>query len=306
MPTLLWGLPRERPLAMVRMCLTSEGASVVMLDQHELGETALKLYVGDGISGAVRCGGRWVDLASIDAAYLRPYDSSRLPALRQEESGGPLHRHADWIEGAIWSWAEVTPALVVNRPQAMGANNSKPYQADIVRSHGFQTPETLLTTDPEAVREFWERHGEVVYKSISGVRSVVSRLRQEQVGRLENVASCPTQFQAYIPGVDHRVHVVADDVYVCEVRSDADDYRYPGSHHVELWSCDLPGKIRHRCVSMVQGMGLLVAGVDLRRTPDGEWYCFEVNPCPAFSYFERATGLPIARAIARLLLSAEH
>jgi D-alanine-D-alanine ligase-like ATP-grasp enzyme len=53
-------------------------------------------------------------------------------------------------------------------------------------------------------------------------------------------------------------------------------------------------------------MRLHVAGIDLRRTPDGEWYCFEVNPSPAFLYYETATGLPIAAAIARILAAGEQ
>jgi D-alanine-D-alanine ligase-like ATP-grasp enzyme len=51
-------------------------------------------------------------------------------------------------------------------------------------------------------------------------------------------------------------------------------------------------------------MGLLVAGIDLRRTPDGRWSCFEVNPSPGFTYYQDKTGHPIDQAIAELLLSA--
>ena len=43
------------------------------------------------------------------------------------------------------------------------------------------------------------------------------------------------------------------------------------------------------------------AGIDLRITPDGETYCFEVNPSPAYSAFEEATGQPISLALARYL-----
>jgi len=39
-------------------------------------------------------------------------------------------------------------------------------------------------------------------------------------------------------------------------------------------------------------------------TPDREVYCFEVNPCPAFSYFEANTGQPIADAVAKHLAGA--
>jgi len=52
---------------------------------------------------------------------------------------------------------------------------------------------------------------------------------------------------------------------------------------------------------LAASLDLVVAGIDLRRTPDGEWYCFEVNPSPAFSYYESATHQPISAAIAALL-----
>jgi glutathione synthase/RimK-type ligase-like ATP-grasp enzyme len=55
---------------------------------------------------------------------------------------------------------------------------------------------------------------------------------------------------------------------------------------------------------MAADMGLLVAGIDLRHTPDDRWVCFEVNPSPAFVFYEEATGQPIANAIARALVNA--
>jgi D-alanine-D-alanine ligase-like ATP-grasp enzyme len=48
-------------------------------------------------------------------------------------------------------------------------------------------------------------------------------------------------------------------------------------------------------------LDLPVAGIDLRCTPSAEWYCFEVNPAPGFSYYQQATGQPISSAIAILL-----
>lgn len=41
--------------------------------------------------------------------------------------------------------------------------------------------------------------------------------------------------------------------------------------------------------------------MDLRRTPEGTWYCLEVNPSPVFTFYRVATGQPIGQAIARLL-----
>jgi hypothetical protein len=55
---------------------------------------------------------------------------------------------------------------------------------------------------------------------------------------------------------------------------------------------------------LTAAMELSVAGIDLRKTPEGKWVCFEVNTSPAFTYYEEATNQPIARAIARLLAEA--
>jgi D-alanine-D-alanine ligase-like ATP-grasp enzyme len=134
------------------------------------------------------------------------------------------------------------------------------------------------------------------------VRSRVQRLRPEHAARLKSVAWCPTQFQAYVAGREHRVHVVRNEVFSCEIVSDADDYRYADGE-VELRPAWLPADVTQRCVRLTADQGLLVAGLDLRLTPEGEWYCFEVNPSPGFPYYEPASG-PIAEAIARLLMSA--
>jgi class 3 adenylate cyclase len=45
-----------------------------------------------------------------------------------------------------------------------------------------------------------------------------------------------------------------------------------------------------RLVALAAGMGLLVAGIDLRLTPDGAWCCFESTPPPT----SRSTSRPPA------------
>ena len=207
----------------------------------------------------------------------------------------------------LTSWVELTPALVINPPTAMATNNSKPYQAAWIRSFGLDVPDTLITTDPSAALAFWQRHDQVIYKSVSGIRSIVSRLGAQHKERLERVAYCPTQFQQYIPGIDYRAHVVDDEVFACQIVSEADDYRY-GTRleaSVSIEPCDLPEEITNRCKALAASMQLIVAGLDLRCTPEGQWYCFEVNPSPGFTYFQEETNQPIDEAIARLLASRE-
>ena len=111
------------------------------------------------------------------AAYLRPYDSRRMRAVERAGATSPLRQHALSIEDGLLAWAEITPSLVLNCPSAMASNNSKPYQSRFIHAAGFRIPDTLVTTEVEAALEFWERHGDIIYKSVSGIRSIVSRLK---------------------------------------------------------------------------------------------------------------------------------
>ncbi|MGD9852191.1 MAG: hypothetical protein AB7T38_13075 [Nitrospirales bacterium] len=52
---------------------------------------------------------------------------------------------------------------------------------------------------------------------------------------------------------------------------------------------------------MAKGLGLCLAGIDLRRTVDGHYYCFEVNISPAFTFYEHQTGQRIGDALVDLL-----
>jgi hypothetical protein len=294
---LLWGLPDERPMRAVADALQQAGVEPVVLDQRRAGTMRVTLEIGAAVGGAITIGRRRIDLTSIDAAYARPYDTAGL-----HEPGSATLARAIANDESLLSWCDTTPALVLNRPSSMASNSAKPYQLQLIRAGGFAVPETLVTTDREAAEAFWEKHGAVIYKSVSSVRSQVSQLTEAHRERLGDVAACPTQFQQYIPGCDHRVHVVGDAVFACALECDADDYRYAGDGALAARAVDLPDDIAERCIRLSHSLGLPLAGIDLRLTPDGEWYCFEVNPSPAFTFYSGRTGQDIAGAIAALMI----
>ncbi len=126
----------------------------------------------------------------------------------------------------------------------------------------------------------------MVYKSISGVRSIVSRLNPGDLQRLGRLVWCPTQFQEYISGTDYR-------------------YASGQGETIDILPCALPDDCADRCRALAAALELPVAGIDLRRTTADEWYCFEVNPSPGFTFFQRTTHQPIDEAIARLLAMAD-
>jgi D-alanine-D-alanine ligase-like ATP-grasp enzyme len=96
---------------------------------------------------------------------------------------------------------------------------------------------------------------------------------------------------------------VGEKLFPCRVFSQADDYRYStrSGYSTKIKRATLPDEISARCLHLCAALQLPVAGLDLRRTPSGEWFCFEVNPSPGFTFYQDATNQPIAAAIACFL-----
>ena len=303
--TLLCGLPTETPLALVSEQLEALGAPILWFDQRAFDCMDLEFTVsGTGITGRLAIRDQTVALEEVTGVYTRFVDDRCLPALQGEPPDSLRRRHCRALHETLSCWFEVSPARVVNRRAAMASNGSKPYQTQLIREHGFRVPETLITNEPELVRDFQRRHGRVIYKSISGVRSIVQSLEEEDDARLAAIRWCPTQFQAFVPGMNVRVHVVGAEVLATAARTEVVDYRYARRQGGEttLEPYDLGDELAGRCIRLAQALGLAFAGIDLKLTPEGEVFCFEVNPSPGFSYFENNTGQPIAQAVARYLL----
>jgi hypothetical protein len=301
---LVCGIPSEPPLAMVLDRLASLPVEVVLFNQRAFERTDLAFGVAGGrVCGTLTIDGRSWALEGFEGVYVRLMDDRLLPELDGDLPDSARRRRCRALHDGLVRWLDVCPARVVNRLGRMGSNASKPYQAQQIARYGFLVPETLITNDPEQVLEFVERYGRVIYKSISGVRSIVREVTAADLVRLDLVRACPTQFQAYVEGVDVRVHTIGNRAFATRVTSTATDYRYAASQggDTTLDSADLPADLVERCLRLSASLGLDFAGIDLRLAPDERVYCFEVNPSPAFSYYEAHTSQPIAETLARYL-----
>lgn len=302
---LLCGIPSEAPLAMVTRALEEIGAPFRIFNQRHFADIQMLYEIRGGVAdGWIELNGEGIPLVSINGVYLRLMDQARLPELDQLAPSAAERTSCQALHDTLIRWSEIAPARVVNRTAAMASNNSKPYQAQLIVHEGFEVPETLITNDPELVHAFRAAHGRIIYKSISGVRSIVQTFQDGDLERLDLIRWCPVQFQAYVEGTDVRVHVVGQEVFATEITSNATDYRYASQQTgapAELKETRLSPEVAKKCVRLAQALGLAFAGVDLRLTPDRRVFCFEVNPCPGFSYYEANTGQPIARAVARYL-----
>ena len=301
---LLCGIPSEAPLRLVRQAAERLGVEAVLFNQRLSSGIKLDGQVsslpgkGFTLDGTLTTQEHVHPLDVFSGVYVRLMDYQALP-----EFDGAAAAHITRLHTALINWLEVGELRVMNRLGAMGSNQSKPYQAQLIAEAGFLTPPTLITNDPAAVSEFLFQHGRVIYKSISAVRSVVQELTRSRLQALGKIRYLPVQFQAFIPGDNLRVHVAGKQVFATLLHSDAVDYRYAGHAGLDLAmeSVEIEEEVKQRCRRLSRRLGLPLCGIDLKRTPEGAYYCFEVNPSPAFSFYQENTGQDIAEAIVRWL-----
>ncbi|MCP4418363.1 MAG: glutathione synthase [Chloroflexi bacterium] len=302
---LICGIPSETPITLVTKALTNLGVNYVMFNQRNFKNMSMRFELNHGqITGLLSINGHHYPLERFQGVYTRLMDVQQLPELATEPPNTLVRQNAQILHETLMHWYEIAPIRVVNRTEPMGSNFSKPYQSQLISKHGFLPPETIITNNPEAVQCFWNKHKQIIYKSISGIRSIVQTFTEDDLSRLDLIRWCPTQFQLFVPGTNIRVHVVNTAVFATSIDSKATDYRYAVNqvgNSAQLTEVKLPDELAKRCVDLTQSLGLIFAGIDLKITPNGDVYCFEVNPSPAYSYYESHTGQPIAEAVASYL-----
>ncbi|HEX4270741.1 MAG TPA: hypothetical protein VHZ32_05120 [Rhizomicrobium sp.] len=278
--------------------LTDRKVPFLIADPRQFGQTWMLTWERRG--GVFRA---WLTQAG-QARSLDDIRSVYVHEATAEMQDAPLSSNE--VRWLLNSFIENTPMRVANRLSATATNFSKPWQQQVIAAAGFVTPRTLVTNLPDAAREFYGRcKRRVIYKSVSARRSIVQRMTDADLERLDLLAAGPVQFQEWLPGVDIRVHVMGSQVYATEITTEATDYRYSGREEKgrTMSGITLPEGVSENCVQLTQALGLVSAGVDLRRMPAGKYCCFEVNARPAFSFFEQYTGQRIADGLIDALLT---
>lgn len=298
------GIPSEPPVALAIDSATRLGLDHVVVNQRDAGLLGIALDVdGTSVTGRLDLPDRTVDLDDVTGIYWRLMEPERLPEAGPHVPAEARERVLTFHQ-VFTDWVEAADCRVANPLQPMCSNGSKPFQALAVEAAGFAVPSTVITTHPGVVLAARDRWAGAIYKSTSSIRSIVRPLDDHATtDDLAAVARLATQFQATVPGTDVRVHVVGDDVHATRIESAAVDYRYGARDGAgaELTAYRLPGEIEQRCRHLAHELELPLAGIDLRVTPTGEWFCFEVNPSPGYSYYQQSTGQPISDSLVRWL-----
>jgi MvdD family ATP-grasp ribosomal peptide maturase len=196
---------------------------------------------------------------------------------------------------------------------------NKQLQLQAAREIGLDTPRTLTTNDPTAVRDFAKNcEGGMVTKMLSsfavydeGKELVVftNPVKPEDLADLSGLSLCPVTFQELLPkSLELRITVVGHRIMSAALDSKvsaraAHDWRRDGVRMIQDWQpYQLPSEVEEKILQLMDYFSLNYGAIDIILTPDGRHVFLEINPSGEFFWLEQSPGLPISHAIAEVLM----
>src|SRR5262245_14437499 len=109
-------------------------------------------------------------------------------------------------------------AFWITDPARDGVASQKPYQLTLAQEIGLEVPPTLITSDPDAAREFWRANpGHVIHKQLIALPETwreTRRLTEDEEQLADTIALAPVLFQRHIPAIaDLRVFVIGERTF---------------------------------------------------------------------------------------------
>jgi len=289
---LVIGNPADPVIERVTAALIRVGASFARIDERTARTYEIERSVdGSSVRWRIR-GGECVGQRAVGAIFVR-HEPADAADRATREALRKLGRQLDLL-----LLSTVCP--VINRPARATANYSKPYQLRQMAAAGFLVPRTLVTNLPSAALRFIrDLGGSVIFKGASNLKTVPQVLQLQHLERLSWLEHCPTQFQEFIAGEDFRVTVIDAESVVTRIIGGEPDLS-PSAER------SLSTKVLQQCVRFTREQGLIMSGIDLRRTSAGRAYAFELNPYPLFTYYETEEGPRITERVVEYLVKHQY
>ncbi|MFF1301458.1 ATP-grasp ribosomal peptide maturase [Streptomyces sp. NPDC058307] len=290
---------------MVVVHLNATGVPVVRLDPADLtdGVALSGEYVHGTFRGHLSVGGRLVGISGLRSIWVR-------------RPGTPAARAAapsDWLSEesaqALYGMLRGSDARWMNHPDAARRARHKPWQLRLAQRCGLPVPATIVTTFPQAAREFAERYPDLVVKPVSGAHPqdpprAVPTSRVAPDADFAAVAFGPTLLQRRVAKrADIRLTVVGETMLAARKPTGADDevdVRFAPS--TSSWEpADVPPRVAAAVRDYLRAAELAYGAFDFAEDGDGTWWFLECNQSGQFGFVEVDTGQPIAGAIAEWL-----
>lgn len=266
--------------------------------------------------------GRSIHGDEVDAVYYRNHDRIRPP--REIADLGVAEYVARETEANFREILESLGCFWLTHPLTIRRSQSKRLQLQVAHRVGLAIPGSCWSNNAEAVTHFAsEAPSGILAKPVSDVEYYVAnrpytvwvsqvpkRLLRTDAQELSLMVG---SYQERVDReADIRVTVVDDELFACEIRvplehRNTPDWRaVPGNLAYRRF--DLPADVSEKLLKLNAQLGVRFGAIDLLLTTSGEFVFLESNINGQWLWIEQLVGLPIAQALASLLLrgAREH
>jgi len=257
--------------------------------------------------------GKTIDLSMVTSVYYRRPEINRDHGDLSKGEQSFIHAELLYVLEGLYKILD--NAYWINKVQSIRNAENKIYQLLIAEEIGFNIPESLITSDPNAALQFYNKHNQqCIIKPIKS--GLVQDDHEEGViftskvvldeNNVNRIVSCPVYLQKLInKDADIRVTLVGNQVFAAKIHSQENaegiiDWRKAGvplPHSV----IELPRDIKYKCIKLLEKLQLNYGAVDFILTEGGQYVFLEINPNGQWAWIENRLNLKISDAITGLL-----
>jgi len=300
----------DKPMIVIDPTTVTESGDNELSYEFINGQDRL-VYKGEDVSDAI----------SVWFRKPKSFEKDDLPLVEKykEYSMSALQKHAKQLH------AQLPEAFWVSDYHAIQRANNKTLQYKLAHELGMNVPDTLMTTNQEAAKDFLERYPVTIVKTLATFFAqddnndpmvfLARKIHKGEAIDLGGLHFAPAVFQEAIDAaVDVRVTVVGDTAFATLINStgirDEGIRDWRAGHFegkMEFEACnDLPSFVTEACIEHVRRLGLQYGAIDLVIGKDSKIWFLENNPNGQWGFVEQMTGQPIGKAVAELLSAGQR
>jgi glutathione synthase/RimK-type ligase-like ATP-grasp enzyme len=270
----------------------------VSVDRLSTSSTLSSVYLGTK-GGALRTtiaddDGAEVDLRFVDVIWWRRFNlDQKIEEFTELEAEEVDLINQDWRGAIIGAMLSSFRGVWVNDPIATRVAENKLYQMRIASSLGMRVPKTLVSNDPDRVREFCRKLRQaVVVKPVSGTKTrhlFTRKVTRRHLECDEAIRLVPAIYQELVPGSVHlRIHVFGDQCVAVRIESRDLDWRQ--DLNIQFKEVRISPNVVRKCRCIVKALGLRMGVIDVKVPRDESPVWLEINPQGQFLFSECLSG----------------
>lgn len=247
--------------------------------------------------------------------YMKPHLPFKLLRFEPAEYRSFINNQFRSMRVALWSLFKEKKWL--DDPWAIERAENKIVQLHVATKVAFRVPETIVTSDPDRVRNFYHKHDEnIIVKLLSGSPMVdkvlyTNKVKESDLKRIDALKTSPSIFQECIDkDYELRITVVGNKIFAAKIYSQEDtdttlDWRRKpklNDFNVKMEPVVLPTSIEAKIYAYMKAIDLRFGCIDMIVDKNGDYIFLEINPNGQWYFIQLQTEQKISEAIADLLV----